>query len=101
MLDFLNAAAARAGLVRRNGPSSQASRWRIRRELSDGGRFVWKRITTAGGREFTERVRLFTPEELVAMLESSGIAVRHEFGDYDGGPLTDSAPRVLLMGERR
>lgn len=101
VLDFLNAAAARAGLVAQERTELAGQPVGIRRELSDGGRFVWKRITTADGREFTERVRLFAPEELDAMLESSGIVVRHRFGDYDGGPLTDSAPRVLLMGERR
>lgn len=100
VLDFLNAASARAGLVAEERAELAGQPVRIRRELSDGGRYVWKRITTAGGREFTERVRLFGAEELVAMLEACGVGVRHRFGDYDGGPLTDRAPRVLLMGQR-
>jgi SAM-dependent methyltransferase len=101
VLDFLNAAATRAGLVAEEQAELAGRPVRIRRELSDGGRFVWKRITAADGREFTERVRLFGADELVAMLDGSGITVRHRFGDYDGGPLTSSAPRVMLMGERR
>jgi SAM-dependent methyltransferase len=101
VLDFLNADAARAALVPEEQGELAGQAVRIRRELSDGGRFVWKRIATADGREFTERVRLFGADELVTMLNGAGIAVRHRFGDYDGSPLTQSAPRVLLLGERR
>lgn len=101
VLDFLNAAAARDTLVPEEEAELAGQPVRIRRELSDAGRFVWKRIATADGREFTERVRLFGAEELAGMLEDAGIAVRYRFGDYDGSPLTESAPRVMLMGQRR
>lgn len=100
VLDFLNAATARAALVPEETAELAGQPVRIRRELSDGGRFVWKRIATADGREFTERVRLFGADELAAMLDGAGITVRHRFGDYDGSPLTDASPRVLLMGQR-
>ena len=101
VLDFLNADAARAGLVPEEQGELAGQPVRIRRELSDGGRFVWKRIATADGREFTERVRLFGADELAAMLEDAGIAVRYRFGDYDGSPLGAAAPRVMLVGSRR
>jgi hypothetical protein len=35
------------------------------------------------------------------VLEAAGISVRYRFGDYDGGSITPSSPRVVLMGERR
>ena len=101
VLDFLNAVAARTALVPEELVQLAGQPVRIRRELSDAGRFVWKRIATADGREFTERVRLFGANELAAMLDGAGIAVHYRFGDYDGSPLTESAPRVLLMGQRR
>lgn len=101
VLDFLNAEAARATLVPEEHGQLAGQPVRIRRELSDAGRFVWKRIATANGREFTERVRLFGADELAAMLEGASLRVRYRFGDYDGSPPGESAPRVILMGERR
>ena len=74
---------------------------RIRRELAEAGRFVRKRITTADGRVFTERVRLFSADELAGMLASAGITVRHRFGDYDGGGISPSAQLIELEWRRQ
>jgi hypothetical protein len=71
----------------------------ITRVVSDDGCYVVKTIAIADGRTFVERVRLFTPEELEEMLVAAGLAVRHRFGDYDGGPLSAGAPRTILMGQ--
>lgn len=101
VLDFLNADAVRAQLVPAETAELAGRPVRVTRELLDDGRFVQKRISTAEGRVFTERVRLFGAAELEAMLSRCGIAVRHRFGDYDGNPLTPESPRVVLMGERR
>lgn len=101
VLDFLNADAVRAALVPEEETHLAGLPVRIRRELVDDGRFVRKRITTADGRVFTERVRLFGGDELAGMLTAAGITVRHKFGDYDGGAITPSAPRLMLMGDRR
>jgi SAM-dependent methyltransferase len=101
VLDFLNADAVRGALVPEEETHLAGQPVRIRRDLADAGRFVRKRITTADGRVFTERVRLFSADELAGMLASAGITVRHRFGDYDGSGITPSSPRIMLMGERR
>ena len=101
VLDFLNADAVRSQLVPAETAELAGQPVRIARELIDDGRFVRKRIATAGGRVFTERVRLFGAEELEAMLARCGIMVDHRFGDYDGSALGAGSPRVVLMGARR
>lgn len=101
VLDFLNANAVKAGLVPEEESHLAGQPVRIRRELADGGRVVEKRITTADGRVFTERVRLFSEEELTGMLEAASLSIRHRFGDYDGGGITSSSPRIVLMGEHQ
>lgn len=52
------------------------------------------------GRSFQERVRLYTIEELTALLEACGFRVIDRFGDYDGRPFTVDSPRAILLGER-
>jgi len=101
VLDFLNADAVRARLVPEEETELAGRPVQIRRELTDGGRFVWKRIATADGRNFVERVRLFDASELTDMLTACGVAVRHKFGDYDGALPGPAAPRVVLMGQHR
>jgi hypothetical protein len=59
---------------------------------------VCKTIRLEDGRRFEERVRLFEPAELEAMLGTAGIRIEHRFGDYGGGPLAPGSPRTVLMG---
>jgi hypothetical protein len=33
-------------------------------------------------------------------MRNAGLDVRHRFGDYDGSPFRDSAPRAILFGIR-
>ena len=97
VLDFLQAGAVRQGLV--PGERRLAEGAAATRRLSADGRFVCKRISLADGRRFEERVRLFEPAELEAMLGAAGVMTRRRFGDYAGGPLRADSPRTLLMGE--
>jgi len=97
VLDFLNAGTVRQGLVpgeRHPGQGAAATR-----RLSADGRFVRKTIRLADNRLFEERVRLFEPAELEAMLRAAGVGIAHRFGDYEGGSLQADSPRTLLMGE--
>ncbi len=97
VLDFLHAAMVRNTLVpgpRPIGPGTTGER-----RLSRDGRFVCKIVKLADGRRLEERVRLFAPGELEALLRESGVAVVRKFGDYDGGPLRPDAPRTLLIGQ--
>lgn len=47
---------------------------------------------------FHERVRLYEPDELGALLARHGLEVRARFGDYDGAPFENESPRLLLAG---
>jgi SAM-dependent methyltransferase len=98
VIDFLNAAEVRARLVPRETVALQQGKVEVRRSVSTDGRFVCKAITTPGGREFVERVRLFEPGEIVAMLEEAGLEVRHRYGDYQAAPLRPGSPRTILAG---
>jgi len=74
---------------------------RISRRISDDGRYVIKEIEIRDeGRSFQERVRLFSPAELRALISAAGFTVEQAYGDYDGRPLTADAPRAILVGAR-
>ena len=102
MLDFFNAERVRDELVprdeRRIGDRVVVQ---TRRILEDT---VVKRIlirhpdTGAPDREFEERVRLYTPEELETLLRAEGLATRARFGDYGGGEFDRDAERLILVG---
>jgi SAM-dependent methyltransferase len=96
-IDFLNAARVPGGLVPSETASLGGRPVRIDRWLDAGGRHVFKRITTADGRRFGERVRLFSAAELEGLVAAAGAAIQRRFGDYDGGPLHPESPRVILV----
>jgi SAM-dependent methyltransferase len=98
-IDFLNAAAVQARLVARETLRLNSTEVAVTRSVSPDARYVCKTIQAAGGRRFTERVRLFGPEEIARMLAGAGVAVRHRFGDYDASPLGPDSPRTILLGQ--
>jgi ubiquinone/menaquinone biosynthesis C-methylase UbiE len=101
VLDFLNTEHIRETLVPYDEKVIGGMVVEQRREISEDGRYVTKRICIRdGSREFTERVRLFEKDELSKMMERSGFRVTSVFGSYDGSPLTDDSPRVILFGTR-
>lgn len=97
-MDFLNAARVQATLVTSELATLGGTEVRITRDLIGGERFVRKRMETADGRAWVERVRLFQPNELETMLAATGVAVTARFGDYAGGPISDASPRAILIG---
>ena len=99
VIDFLNAAAVRAGLVARETRRIGERDVAVGRRVSDDGRYICKAIEVPGGGRFVERVRLFEPEEMVAMLTASGVGLRHGFGNYDASPLQADSPRTILLGQ--
>jgi SAM-dependent methyltransferase len=99
VIDFLNAAAVRARLVPCEAQWLDGTRVTVHRSVSADGRYVRKTIEPASGRRFTERVRLFEPVQIAAMLAAAGVTVRHRFGDYDASSLTADSPRTILMGQ--
>jgi len=97
VLDFLHAATVRRGLVPGKRRFAEGATASLR--LSADGRFVCKSIRLDDGRRFEERVRLFEPAELEAMLAAADVRVTHRFGDYEGGALESGSSRTVLMGE--
>lgn len=102
MLDFFNADRVRDTLVSRDERKIGDRRVIQTREIV--GDTVVKRIRVrdegSGGREqqFTERVRLYGPDELGAMLESEGLRIDDRYGDYGGGGFDAAAERLILVG---
>ena len=99
VIDFLNPETVRRQLVPHEVVELDGKRITIARAVSPDGRFVRKTIRSPSGREYLERVRLVAPDELTGMLAAEGVAVRHEFGDYEGRPLSAGAPRTILVGQ--
>ncbi len=101
VLDYLNEGVVRDRLVPCDETLVGGRRVEQRREITPDGRFVVKHIEIKEeGREFIERVRLFTRAELSSMLEQAGFSIERSFGDYDGTPLTDESPRVIFFASR-
>lgn len=102
VLDFLNTSQLRETLVPYDERDIGGKIVEQRREISDDGRFVIKRICIRGtDREFTERVRLFEAGDLSWMMESAGFKVTATYGNYNASPLTPKSPRAIIFGRRR
>jgi SAM-dependent methyltransferase len=103
--DFLNARRVRALLQPRDEREMEGRRVVQTRRLVEDDQVVEKRIEIHEGSGapdvFYERVRLYSPEELEVMLERGGFIPLQRFGDYDGAPLEDDSPRVILLGRAR
>lgn len=70
------------------------------------GGHVFKRIEIGGAEDdepqvFHERVRLYPPEDLVALLERRDLVPHARFGGYRGQPFDAEAPRLVLVGRAR
>lgn len=100
VMDYLNAAQVRHGLISSETRTVGRHRVEITRRLVDDGHFVEKTMTLDDGREFMERVRLFSADELAALIATAGLRVTERYGDYDGGPPGPDAPRSVLVGRK-
>src|SRR3954462_4113794 len=99
VIDFLNPAAVLQRLVPQETLVLGGDTVEVTRSVSPDGRFVCKSIRVPRGKQYTERVRLFEPGQISAMLEALGVSVAHSFGDYDASPPTPGSPRTILMGQ--
>lgn len=109
VLDYLNADQVRRMVQRSeqgkgrlwNGAGERRTEVRVTRRIGTDGRFVIKEIELRDeGRRFEERVRLYGPDELAALLTDAGLRVVARFGDYDGAAPGPDAPRVILVAAR-
>jgi len=104
VMDYLNADHLAVHLVAEDEVERNGLRVHSWRSL-EGNRVV-KRMRIArpdGGpvREVTESVRVYRPEELLALLDARGFHLRRAFGDYAGGPHSPASPRWIGVLERR
>lgn len=74
------------------------------RRIAPDGRRVRKQIHITRGdvtRSYDECVRLYTPEELLAMFNAAGIPPDRSYGDFDGSPFGEWSDRLILVRRPR
>lgn len=105
VIDYLNPSYVRANLVPTStkeieGLFIEETRW-----IEDG--FVKKRIVVKDAeatepREYMEQVRLFTSDQIRAMLEESGFTRIQLFGDYTYTGYEElTSPRMIFFAEKK
>jgi SAM-dependent methyltransferase len=99
VIDFLNPASVRRGLVPHETVQMGGSEVQVSRSVSNDGRYVCKTIRSPQGKQYRERVRLFEPDQMARMLESAGVEVRFRYGNYDGSALAPDSSRTILLGQ--
>lgn len=102
LLDFLNAEQTRATLCPRDEGVVRGRSVVQERRIVDAGRRVEKTIRIAGkggepDRTYRERVRLYSADELAALLARARLTPERWFGDYSGAPPAAEAPRVIAL----
>lgn len=100
VLDFLNPDEVRRNLVAYDERVVGGDSVEQFRAISGDRKYVEKTIRVRG-REYLERVRLFSVAELEGMLTGAGFDVVDRAGDYTGAPLTEDSPRTILFATRR
>lgn len=103
LVGFLNAEKVRSRLSPRDEREVEGRTVLQERRLLGGGRIVEKRIRLGPGpegepaREFLERVRLYHPKELEAMMAAEGLRPEARMGSYGGDPFRSSSPRLIIV----
>ena len=102
VIDFLNAAKVRHTLVPYDERLENGVTIEQRRRISPDNRFVEKKITLRErGKEYIERVRLLSPQDLERMLITAGFEVQKVFGDYAGRSWSENSPRTIMFATRQ
>lgn len=100
VLDFLNPDEVRRNLVERDERVVGGATVEQFRRISMDGKYVEKTIRVRG-KEYLERVRLFSSFELEDMLNGAGFDVVERAGDYTGASWSEESPRTILFSRRR
>ena len=100
VLDFLNPEEVRRNLVERDERVVGGAIVEQFRRISTDRKYVEKTIRVRG-KEYLERVRLFSASELEEMLDDAGFDVVERAGDYTGASWSDDTPRTILFSRRR
>ena len=99
--DFMNPKYVRDNLVISDTTTRGDVEIEQRRTLREG-RIRKDIILRHNGRErlFSESVRLFELADFRRMYEKSGLEIEAVFGNYDGGPFTERAPRMIILSRK-
>lgn len=100
VLDFLNPEEVRRNLVERDERVVGGATVEQFRRISMDGKYVEKTIRVRG-KEYLERVRLFSSFELEEMVNGAGFDVVERAGDYTGASWSEESPRTILFSRRR
>ncbi len=101
LLDYLNAAQVRAGLVPEEALELDGASVHVTRSIEGDAVVKQIRITSGQGgppSEHQERVRLYAPDELERLLASAGLVTTDRFGDYEGARFAPASGRLVLAG---
>lgn len=103
LMDYLNAAHLRENLVAEDFMERAGMRVHSRRAI-EGNRIVKRiaieRVDSGARREVVESVRVYEPEELIALTQEAGFSLRIALGDYAGKPFSVGSPRWLALFEK-
>lgn len=104
VLDLMNPARIRAGLVPRSRAERGGFEWIEERSLADDDRRVVKRVTKvapSGERQtWTESVRMYELDEMEALLAARGLRIEGVDGGFEGEAAGPAAPRQILRARR-
>lgn len=105
VLDFLNANVVTNRLVSRSTRELAGRQVEERRWIDPAGPFLRKEVRVHGSPpfHFEERVRLYPPRDLEALLDASGFTRVESYGSYDGAPFVpeESSRAILVCRARR
>jgi len=106
VFDLPNIRYVAANLVEESVGHHEGGRLIQRRKLKKDDRRVEKQIIIQAAdngevlHEFLESVRLYTLEEITAMLQNAALRVERCYGDFAGGELNGSSPRMIIFGRK-
>jgi len=104
LLDYVNRETVIAGLVPESDHEVNGHRVGQTRWITPDGRRVEKRVRFYDGpdvaSEYTESVRLYSPEEIGAALERAGFVLTARYGDLEGAGFAPDSPRLVCVARR-
>jgi SAM-dependent methyltransferase len=106
LFDYVNAVKARSMVL--EDTVRKAEGWMVResRSLGEDGKFLIKGVEAQNGSTgesvtYDERVRLYSRDEMVTMLESVDLSLSGVFGDYDRSEFDERhSDRLILICEK-
>jgi SAM-dependent methyltransferase len=99
LFDYLNVHRELEKLVQREHRDTPMGSVDIERWFDLSDRSFNKRMTI-GDKRYLERVRGYDLAEISAMFDACNLRIRSAFGDFDGAPFDERAPRLILVGNR-